>query len=412
MVDYHTKAEYYSNQSRPVRFTPRAPTTREAAVHRTWTEEQDALRQSLRDYVREKVTPHALAWEAAGEVPRSLFSDLAGLGVLGLRLSPEYGGGGQDFWFTVVLLQELMRCGSIGVPVSIMAHAEFATMLIDRYGAPALRETYVRGAAQGRLIGALGVSEPDAGSDVAAIRTRARRDGDEYVINGSKLYISNGTIADYITMAVRTGGPGPKGVSLIVVPGHSKGLTRRRLRKLGTHAADTAEIFLEDCRVPVANLLGAENTGFGMIMSGFEGERLVLAVMACSHARLLFEEARDWGHKRRAFGQPLLGFQVWQHRLADVLTRIEAAEALTLRGIDLYVSGRAAQSEISMAKLFATETARFAATECAQIYGGLGYMEESLMARLHRDALAMTIGAGSSEIMRGLIARANNLVSP
>jgi citronellyl-CoA dehydrogenase len=388
------------------------PTNQGAAVDRDWSEEHDALRQSLRSYVRAKVTPHVLDWEAAGEVPRSLFADLADLGVLGLRLSPEYGGGGQDFWFTVVLLEELMRCGSIGVPVAVMAHAEFATMLIDRYGAPALRDRYVRGASAGRLVGALGVSEPDAGSDVAAIRTRAVRDGADYVINGSKLYISNGTIADYITLAVRTGGPGAKGLSVIVVPADSHGLRRRRLRKLGTHASDTAELFFEDCRVPAANLLGAENAGFGMIMSGFEGERLVLSVMACSHARLMFDEAREWGHQRRAFGQPVLGFQVWQHRLADVLTRIEAAEALALRGIDLYVRGRPAQSEISMAKLFATETARFAASECAQIYGGLGYMEESLMARLHRDALAMTVGAGSSEVMRSLIARANNLVAP
>lgn len=380
-------------------------------MDREWTEEQQLLRRSLRDYVADRVTPNVLAWEAAGEVPRSLFTDLAGLGVLGLRLAPEHGGGGLDFWYTVVLLEELMRCGSIGVPVAVMAHAEFATMLIDRYGSPALRARYVRGAAEGRLIGALGVSEPDAGSDVASLRTRAVRDGDAWVINGSKLYISNGTIADYITLAVRTGGPGARGISMIVVPADSKGLTRRRLRKLGTHASDTAELFFEDCRVPAANLLGAENDGFGMIMSGFEGERLVLSVMACSHARLLFEQARAWGHERRAFGQPLLAFQVWQHRLADVLTRIEAAEALALRGIDLYVRGRPAQSEISMAKLFATETARFAATECAQILGGQGYMEESLVGRLHRDALAMTIGAGSSEIMRELIARSNQLVA-
>jgi len=380
-------------------------------VHRDWNEEQELLRRSLRDYVRDRVTPRVLAWEAAGEVPRSLFTDLAQLGVLGLRLAPEHGGGGQDFWYTVVLLEELMRCGSIGVPVAVMAHAEFATMLIDRYGSPALRAHYVRGAAEGRLIGALGVSEPDAGSDVASLRTRAVRDGDAYVIDGSKLYISNGSIADYITLAVRTGGPGARGISMIVVPGNSPGLTRRRLRKLGTHASDTAELFFEGCRVPAANLLGAENEGFGMIMSGFEGERLVLAVMACCHARLLFDEARDWGHNRRAFGQPLLAFQVWQHRLADVLTRIEAAEVLTVRAVDLYVRGRAAPSEVSMAKLFATETARHAAAECAQILGGQGYMEESLVARLHRDALAMTVGAGSSEIMRELIARSNNLVA-
>lgn len=376
-----------------------------------WSDEHDMLRQSLADFVSREVTPNVLDWERAGAVPRSLFTRLAELGVLGLRLSPEYGGGGHDFRFTVVLLQELMRCGSIGVPVAVMAHAEFATMLIDRFGSPELRETYVRAAAEGRMIGALGVSEPDAGSDVAALRTRAVRDGDEYVINGSKLYITNGTIADYITLAVRTGGPGHRGISMIVVPGDCKGLKRQRLLKLGTHASDTAELFFTDCRVPATNLIGAENEGFRMIMSGFEGERLVLAVMANSFARLMFDEARDWGHARHAFGQPLLGFQVWQHRLADCLTAIEAAEALTWRAIDLYVAGKPAPSEISMAKLFATETARNVARECAQLQGGLGYMEDCLMGRLHRDSLALTIGAGSSETMRGIIARANGLVA-
>lgn len=376
-----------------------------------WTEEQELLRHSVSEFVEREITPHVLEWERAGEVPRGVFRKLGELGVLGVRLSPEYGGGGQDFWFTTVLLQELMRCGSIGVPVTVMAHAEFATMLIDRWGSPALREKYVRAATEGRMIGALGVSEPDAGSDVASLRTRAVRDGDDYVINGSKLYITNGTIADYITTAVRTGGPGHRGISVIVVPGDSKGLKRRRIQKLGTHASDTAELFFEDCRVPAENLIGTENDGFRLVMSGFEGERLVLAVIACAHARAMFDEARKWGHQRKAFGQPLLAFQVWQHRFADALTRIEAAEALTWRGIDLYVKGRPAQSEISMAKLFATETALDVARECVQFQGGLGYMEECLMARLHRDALALTIGAGTSEMMRAIIARSNNLTA-
>lgn len=380
-------------------------------MQREWSEEQELLRRSVSEFVEREITPHVLDWERAGEVPRQVFRKLGELGVLGMRLSPECGGGGQDFWFTTVLLQELMRCGSIGVPVTIMAHAEFATMLIDRWGSPTLREKYVRPAVAGRMIGALGVSEPDAGSDVASLRTRAVRDGDDYVINGSKLYITNGTVADYITTAVRTGGPGHRGISVIVAPGDSKGLKRRRIQKLGTHASDTAELFFEDCRVPAENLVGTENDGFRLVMSGFEGERLVLAVIACAHARAMFDEARKWGHQRKVFGQHLLSFQVWQHRLADLLTRIEAAEALTHRGIDLYVKGRPAQSEISMAKLFATETALDVARECAQFQGGLGYMEECLMARLHRDALALTIGAGTSEMMRGIIARANNLTA-
>jgi citronellyl-CoA dehydrogenase len=375
------------------------------------TEELEILRRSVAEFVDREIRPHTRQWERDGEVPRALFEKLADLGYLGVRLAPEYGGGGQDFRFTTVLLQELMRCGSIGVPVAIMAHAEFATMLIQRGGSEALKQHYVRAACEGRMIGALGVSEPDAGSDVAALRTTAVRDGDDYIINGSKLYITNGTIADYITTAVRTGEAGHRGISVIVVPGDSPGLVRKRLQKIGTHASDTGELFFQDCRVPAANLVGEENDGFRLVMSGFEGERLVLSVIACSQARLMFEEARKWGHDRRAFGQSLMGFQVWQHRLADVLTRLEAAETLTHRAIDCYVNGEEANSLISMAKLFSTEMAVDTARECAQIQGGLSHMEDCLIGRLYRDSLALTIGAGTSEMMRGIIARTNDLVA-
>lgn len=375
------------------------------------SEEHDILRQSVADFVEREITPNALNWEHEGEVPKEIFRKLADLGYLGVRLSSEFGGGGQDFWYTTVILQELMKCGSIGVPVAIMTHAEFATKVIDRGGSDYLKNKYVRPGAEGKLIGALGVSEPDAGSDVAALKTKAVRDGDDYIINGSKMYITNGTIADYITTAVRTGDAGHRGISLIVIPADTKGLTRHRLQKIGTHASDTAVISFDDCRVPADNLLGKENEGFRLIMEGFEGERLVLSVMACSQARLMFEEARKWGHDRKTFGQPLLGYQVWQHRLADILTNLEAAEALTFRAINMYVNGIPANSEISMAKLFATEMAIDTARECAQIQGGLSHMEECLMGRLYRDSLALTIGAGTSEMMRGIIARTNDLIA-
>ena len=305
-----------------------------------------------------------------------------------------------------------MRCGSIGVPVSILAHAEFATQVIDRAGSAGLRDEFVRPAAAGERIGALAVTEPDAGSDVAALRTRAVRDGGEWVINGAKTYISNGSIADFVTVAVRTGGPGNGGLSLIVVPTDAPGFVRgRRLKKLGTHASDTAEIAFQDCRVPGRNLVGTEGGGFKLIMQGFEGERLVLALIACAQMRLMWEEARRYGHERKAFGQPLLGFQVWRHRLADALATLEAAEALTGRALDLYVSGQPCNGPISTAKLFATESALDLARACAQIFGGMGYMEECLMARLHRDSLALTIGAGTSEMMREIIARTSGLAA-
>lgn len=379
-------------------------------MNAAFTEEQELFRKVLGEFVASEITPNVLEWEAAGEIPREVFVRMGELGFLGVRLSEECGGGGRDFWYTTVLVQELVRCGSVGVAVSIMAHAEFATMVIDRNGSPELRQRFVRPAAAGQLIGALGVTEPDAGSDVGALRTHAERDGDHYVINGSKVFITNGTIADYVTTAVRTGGPGHRGISLIVVPTDTPGLTvGRRLRKVGVPSSDTAELFFTDCRVPAENLVGMENRAFRYIMAGFEGERLVLSVIASMQMRLMFEEARRYGHERHAFGHPLLNFQVWRHRLADVITKIEAAEALAYHAIDLHVRGVQANSQISMAKLFASEAAVGVAHECAQIFGGNRYMEESLIARLTRDSGAFTIGAGTSEVMREIIARGEGL---
>ncbi len=373
-------------------------------------EEHEIFRNSVTEFVEREVKPNALEWDRAGEVPRELFEKLASLGFLGVRLSEDVGGAGLDFWYTTILLQELMRCGLVGVPVAVMAHAEFATKVIDREGSEELRKRFVAAAVRGEKVGSLGVTEPGAGSDVAAIRTKAVRDGDEYVINGAKVFITNGTISDFVTTAVRTGGEGYKGVSLVVVPTDTQGLSRRRLQKTATHASDTAEIIFDNVRVPVGNLVGEEGKGFRYIMQGFEGERLVLSVIACSQMRLMFEEARGWGHDRKAFGQSLLGFQVWQHRLADVITEIAAAEALTQRAIELYVDGQPANAEISMAKLFATEKARHVAHECAQIFGGMALMEETSMARLYRDCMGFTIGAGTSETMRNIIAKTNDLM--
>lgn len=377
----------------------------------SFTEEHDLLRETVRRFVNSEVNPNILDWEAEGRVPRSIFEKLGELGVLGVRVSEEGGGSGLDFWHTSVLVQELIRCGSIGVGVSLMAHAEFATKVIDRVGNQDLRDRFVRPAVQGKLIGGLGVSEPDAGSDVAALRTRADRDGDDYVINGTKTFITNGNIADFVTTAVRTGEAGHRGISLIVIPTDTPGFNRTGpLKKIGTHASDTAELRFEDCRVPVANLVGEENQGFKYIMQGFETERLVLALIICSQMRLMWEEAQRYGHERRAFGQPILGFQVWRHRLADNLTSIEAAEALMYRAIDLYVRGEPCNAQISMAKLFAGETALKVAHDCTQIFGGNGYMEEYLIGRLFRDSLAFTVGAGTSEMMREIIARTCGLL--
>ena len=361
---------------------------------------------ALREFVAREVTPHVADWEAAGAVPRALFRGLGELGYLGVRLSEEAGGGGLDFRYTAVLVRELVRCGAIGVPVSVLAHAEFSSKIVERAGGDEVKREFLVPAVRGERIGALGVSEPDAGSDVAAISTRAVRRGDDYVVDGAKTFITNGSIADFVVTAVRTGGPGYRGISLLLIPTDAPGFhPPRRLRKVGTHASDTAELCFEGCRVPARYLLGEEGGGFRLIMQGFEGERLVLAVMCCAQMRLMWEEARRYGHERHAFGHPLLGFQVWRHRLADVLTTITAAEALTERAIDLFVRGAPCNAEVSMAKLFAAEAAVGVANECAQIFGGNRYMEEYAIARLQRDSLAFTVGAGSSEVMREIIAR-------
>ncbi len=375
-----------------------------------FTGEHDLLRNSLREFVDREVKPHVAEWEQAGAVPRPLFRRLGELGFLGIRLSEDCGGGGLNFWHTAVLVQELVRSGSVGVVVSVLAHAEFATKVIDRVGTAAQKEAFVRPAIIGERIGALGATEPDAGSDVGAIRTTAVRGGNDYVVNGTKTFISNGSIADFVTTVVRTGGPGHKGLSLLLIPSDAPGFScGRRLSKIGTHSSDTAELVFEDCRVPAENLLGPENGGFRLLMQGFEGERLVLALICCAQMRLMWEEARRYGLERKAFGSPILGFQTWRHRLADALTTIEAAEALTYRAIDLYVRGESCNAEISMAKLFAAESSVRVRHDCAQIFGGNGYMEEFQIARLARDSLAFSVGAGSSEIMREIIARTKGL---
>ncbi len=376
-------------------------------------EELELLRGSLRRFVEREITPHVLAWEAAGTLPREVFRRLGELGYLGMALAPDHGGGGRDFRFTAVLVEELVRCGSVGVPVSVLAHAEFATKVIDLAGSTELRAEILPGAIAGELIGALGVTEPGAGSDVAAIRTRAMRDGGDYVINGAKTFITNAPVCDFVTTAVRTGGAGAGGISLIVVPADAPGFLRgRRLQKLGTHASATGELAFDDCRVPARYMLGEPDSGFRWIMDGFRGERVVLALICCAQMRLMWEEARRYGLEREAFGRPLLGFQTWRHRLADALTTIEAAEALTVRGLGLYVSGRPCDREVSMAKLFAAEAATGIAHDCAQIFGGYGYVEESPIARMVRDSLAFSVGAGTSEVMREIIAREAGLVPP
>ena len=288
---------------------------------------------------------------------------------------------------------------------------EFALSVIDARGTPEQKREFLAPAIRGEKIAAIGISEPGAGSEVAAIRTTARREGGDWVIDGSKTFITNGTRADFVSLVARTGGPGPKGLSVILLPSDTKGFrVGRALQKMGSRASDTAELFFDDCRVPLANLVGQEGHGFGYVMDHFKGERLVISAFALGVMERLWEEGTRYAAERRVFGQPLGKFQAWRHRLADVRTTIEATRQLVHWACDrLNRDAPDASLAASMAKLFSCEQVKHVANEIFQLHGGYGFIEEYPICRLYRDVAAFTIGAGTSEIMREIIARDEQL---
>lgn len=383
--------------------SPSYPRARSALL----SDEHEEFRATVARFVEREIRPHASTWEDAGEVPRELYAKAAAAGLLGLRYEARWGGSGQDFLATAVLAEELAKGDSIGAAVALMAQSEFALSALADEASDELKEAWLAPAIRGELIGAIGVTEPGAGSDVAAITTRAVRDGDEYVISGQKTFISNGTRADFITLAVRTGGAGPRGISLVVFPTATPGFTvGRRLAKLGSRASDTGELFFADCRVPVANLVGEEGRGIHYILSHFAGERLVIAAFAVGVMEHLLELGLAYAGGREVFGSPLAGYQTWQHRFADIATRLESTRALTYHAAHLLAAGDpGADMAVSMAKLAGAAHAQAVAAEIIQLHGGFGQMEESPVPRYYRDVAGFSIGAGTSEIMRELIAR-------
>lgn len=358
-------------------------------------------------FVDREIRPHADAWEAAGAVPRELYTKAAAAGLLGLRYEPRWGGSGQDYLATAVIGEELAKGDSIGTAVALMAQSEFALSALADEASDDLKQAWLAPAIRGELIGAIGVSEPGAGSDVAAISTRAVREGDEYVISGQKTFISNGTRADFITLAVRTGEPGPRGISLVVFPTATAGFeVGRRLDKLGARASDTGELFFSKCRIPVANLVGEEGRGMHYILEHFAGERLVIAAFAVGVMEHLIELGMAYAQDREVFGKPLAGFQSWRHRFADMATRLESTRALTYQAAHLLSTAHpSGEMAVSMAKLAAAGHAQAVAAEIMQLHGGFGQMEESPIPRYYRDVAGFSIGAGTSEIMREIISR-------
>ena len=371
-----------------------------------FTPEHQLFRRTLRDYVERELAPHALEWDEAGIFPREIFRGMAEIGALGINYPESVGGAGGDYWFVVVLAEELTRCQNSGVSMGILVQSQIATPIIDQIGTAEQKKEFLVPALAGEKIAALGISEPDVGSDVASLRTTARRSGDEYVINGAKMWITNGTRADFITLAVRTGDPGHGGISLVTFPTDVKGFSvSKKLAKVGNLSSDTALLFFEDCRIPVRYLLGEENEGFYHVMTNFQGERLVAAIGAVAGMQLLVEDALRYGNERTAFGKPLARFQVWRHRLVEHLTAIEAARWLTYRACDLFNRKEPAVKEISMAKLLAGDLMQKVVYDCQQLHGGMGYVVETPVARAFRDARLLTIGGGTSEIMKEIIAK-------
>ncbi len=372
-----------------------------------YQEEHEAFRRTVRAVVEEELLPHARDWEAREEFPRELFTRFGELGFLGLKYPVEYGGSAAGELYEAVLLEELGRCGSGGVSAGLGAQFTIATGPIHLFGTDAQKRRFLTPAIQGEKIGALGITEPDAGSDVAGLRTTAVRDGDHYVVNGSKTYITNGVRADFLVLAVKTNpAAGHKGLSMLIVekgtPGFSVG---RKLQKLGWRSSDTAELFFEDCRVPAENLLGVEGQGFPQIMGNFQWERLSLALGALGAIDDMLEKVLEHVKQRRAFGQTLAQFQVIRHRLAELHTSAECARQLTYHALRLHVGGEYAVAQTSMAKKVATETACRIADECLQLYGGAGYMMEYDIQRHWRDARLGPIGGGTSEVMNEIIAK-------
>ncbi len=370
-------------------------------------EDLDAFRATVVSFVDREIRPNADAWEAAGEFPRELYRTASDAGLIGLRYDERWGGGAGGYLATCVMCEELVKGDTVGTAVGLMAQSEFALSVLADEASDELKERYVTPAIRGELIGAIGVTEPGAGSDVAAITTRAMRDGDDYVISGTKTFITNGTRADFVTLAVRTGEAGPQSISVIVFPTDTPGFAvGRRLDKLGSRASDTAELFFDDCRVPARNLVGEEGQGMRYILSHFAGERLVIAAFAVGIMERLLELGLAYATSREVFGKALTGYQTWRHRFADMATRLEATRLLAYQAADLLDRGHpTGDVAVSMAKLHAAEAVQYVAAEILQLHGGFGQMEESPIPRYYRDVAGFSIGAGTSEIQREIIAR-------
>ena len=381
-----------------------------------YSEEHDHFRKTMRQFAEREIAPYADEWEKAKDFPSELFKKAGELGLFGAHYPEEHGGAGGDYWFSVAKAQELPRGRCAGVTMALLVQSDMATPVISDLGTPEQIKEFLVPALAGERIASIGVSEPGAGSDVAGIRTSARKDGGDYVLNGQKTFITNGARASFITLLAKTNpDSGAHGCTFFLVPTDTKGFrVGRRLEKVGNHASDTAELFLEDVRIPERYRLGEENMGFMYLMQNFQSERLIGAVSGLAGARLAVEFSRKYGEERVAFGKPIIKREVWQHKFVDMYTKLEMADAFIDRVVDRFNHERYVKKEnvsfdtvkqISMAKIVAGELVSEVMDTCMQFHGGWGYIEEFPIARAWRDARLLRIGGGTSETMTYYLAK-------
>jgi acyl-CoA dehydrogenase len=381
-------------------------------------EEHDAYREAVRSFVANEIDPHAEEWEADRDYPRELFQKVGAAGLFGAKFDEKWGGTGPDYAAEAVAVEELGRSLTAGATNDLGAHCQLASLYMDRFGSDDQKERYLRPSISGTMLGALAVTEPGAGSDVNSIRTTARRDGSDWTINGSKVFITNGSWSDYVVVAARTSDdPGHRNLTLFIVDADSQGFTRNRMKMIAWQTSHTGELFFDDVQVPDDNRLGEIGSGFGHIMSNFQWERIIMSLGALAQAERVLETAIEYARERSAFGRPVIKFQVWQHRFADLAVQIRTSKALTYRALRHHIATQRGDNVpreqlvrlTSMAKLHSQRLAWHVADECVQVHGGAGALKEYPAQRFWRDARVGPIGGGTDDIMRNIIARTMGL---
>jgi len=368
------------------------------------TAEHEAFARTLRSFVSREIAPHVDAWDEAGVFPRALYRAAAEVGLLGLGFPEALGGIPGDVWHRILATRELAQAGSGGLLAGLMSHSIALPPLVA-LGSAELQTRVIPPVLAGEAIAALAVTEPGGGSDVAQLTTQARRAGDEYIINGSKVFITSGVRADFLTVAARTGGPGASGLSLLLVEGDRPGVQRTNMKKTGWWCSDTASIHFDACRVPATNLIGAEGDGFFGLMANFNAERLGLAAAAWAFAEVCLDDAVTWARDRHTFGRPLIQRQVVRHMLVDLVTQVQAVRALLFDIARRVGEGGETVAEVCMCKNLATETLERVAGQSVQLLGGAGYTRGCRIERIFRETKVLSIGGGASEILKDLAAR-------